>query len=101
MKLGLVVPRYGADLVGGIEHWLRLLCEHLVALKDWDVEVFTTCAVSAATWADELVPGDSDLNGVTVHRRRSVSGRDPRSGELGVVVRRGPSVVPGRVARRF
>jgi len=101
VKLGLVVPRYGADLVGGIEHWLRLLCEHLVALKDWDVEVFTTCAVSAATWADELVPGDSDLNGVTVHRRRSVSGRDPRSGELGVVVRRGPSVVPGRVARRF
>jgi hypothetical protein len=82
MKLGLVVPRYGVDVVGGIEHWLRLLCEHLVALKQWDVEVFTTCAVSAATWADDLPPGDSELDGVTVHRRRSVSGRDPRSGPM-------------------
>ena len=61
MKLGLVVPRYGVDVVGGIEHWLRLLCEHLVAMKGWDVDVFTTCAVSAATWADELAPGDSEL----------------------------------------
>jgi len=101
MKLGLVVPRYGEDVVGGIEHWLRLLCEHLVALKGWDVEVFTTCAVSAATWADELPPGDSELAGVRVHRRRSVSGRDPRSGALGVMVRYGPSVVPDPVARRF
>ena len=37
MRLGLVVPRYGEDVVGGIEHWLRLLCEHLVAMKGWDV----------------------------------------------------------------
>lgn len=73
MKLGLVVPRYGEDVVGGIEHWLRLLGEHLVAMKGWDVRVFTTCAVSAATWADELAPGISELHGVTVHRRRSVS----------------------------
>ncbi len=101
MRLGLVVPRYGVDVVGGIEHWLRLLCEHLVALKGWDVEVFTTCAVSAATWADELPPGDSVLQGVTVHRRRSVSGRDPRSGELGVLIGRSPSVVPDAMARRF
>src|SRR5580700_3315833 len=51
VKLGLVVPRYGADVVGGTEHWLRLLCEHLVSMKKWRVEVFTTCATSAATWA--------------------------------------------------
>ncbi len=101
MRLGLVVPRYGEDVVGGIEHWLRLLCEHLVALKGWDVKVFTTCAVSAATWADELPSGDSVLHGVTVHRRRSVSGRDPRSGELGVLVGRSPSLVPDAMARRF
>ena len=54
MKLGLIVPRYGMDVVGGIEHWLRSLCEHLVAQKGWDVDVFTTCAVSAATWADVI-----------------------------------------------
>ena len=77
MKLGVVVPRYGESVVGGTEHWLRMLCQHLVALKQWHVEVFTTGAVSAATWADELPPGDSELEGVTVHRYRSVSGRDP------------------------
>ncbi len=101
MKLGLVVPRYGVDVVGGIEHWLRLLCEHLVSMKGWDVEVFTTGAVSAATWADELPAGEVDLEGVTVHRRHSVSGRDPRSGELGVLIGRSPSAVPESVAQRF
>ncbi|HEY5024018.1 MAG TPA: glycosyltransferase family 4 protein [Acidimicrobiales bacterium] len=101
MKLGLVVPRYGEDVVGGIEHWLRLLCEHLVSRKAWEVEVFTTCAVSAATWADVLAPGTSQLHGVTVHRRRSISGRDPRSGALDVAIRRSPSVVPDALAHRF
>ncbi|HXQ90008.1 MAG TPA: glycosyltransferase family 4 protein [Acidimicrobiales bacterium] len=101
MKLGLVVPRYGVDVVGGIEHWLRLLCEHLVAMKGWEVDVFTTGALSAATWADELAPGDSEIGGVTVHRRHSISGRDPRSGELSVVIGRGPTVIPDAVARRF
>jgi glycosyltransferase involved in cell wall biosynthesis len=101
MRFGVVVPRYGVDVVGGIEHWLRLLCEHLVSRKGWDVDVFTTCAVSAATWADELPPGDTELEGVTVHRRRSVSGRDSSSGELNVVIRRSPAVVPDALARRF
>jgi glycosyltransferase involved in cell wall biosynthesis len=101
MKLGLVVPRYGMDVVGGIEHWLRSLCEHLVTLKGWDVEVFTTCAVSAATWADEMAPGESELDGVTVHRYRSVSGRDPRYLELNAQIRTTPELVPDALARRF
>jgi glycosyltransferase involved in cell wall biosynthesis len=101
MKLGLVVPRYGIDVVGGIEHWLRSLCEHLVALKGWDVEVFTTCAVSAATWANDLPPGTSELDGVTVHRYRSVSGRDPRYLELDAQIRQCPELVPDHVAHRF
>jgi glycosyltransferase involved in cell wall biosynthesis len=101
MKLGVVVPRYGTDVVGGIEHWLRLLGQHLVSLKGWDVDVFTTCAVSAATWADELPPGVTELDGVTVHRRRSISGRDPRSGALNVVIRQNPAVVPDELAHHF
>jgi glycosyltransferase involved in cell wall biosynthesis len=101
MRLGLVVPRYGVDVVGGTEHWLRLLCEHLVAMRQWDVEVFTTCATSAATWSDELPPGDSVLAGVTVHRHRSVSGRDPRYAELNTTIRQDPAHVPDDVARRF
>jgi glycosyltransferase involved in cell wall biosynthesis len=101
MRLGLVVPRYGDEVIGGTEHWLRMLCEHLVALKGWQVEVFTTCATSAATWRDELAPGDSVLNGVTVHRHRSASGRDARYLELNAAIREDPAQVPDSVARRF
>jgi glycosyltransferase involved in cell wall biosynthesis len=101
VKLGLVVPRYGREVVGGTEHWLRMLCEHLVDMRRWEVEVFTTCATSAATWADELAPGESELNGVTVYRHRSVSGRDPRYLELNGVIRQDPGRVPDDVARRF
>jgi glycosyltransferase involved in cell wall biosynthesis len=101
VKLGLVVPRYGEEVVGGTEHWLRMLCEHLVAMKQWEVQVFTTCATSAATWRDELAPGDSRIGGVTVHRHRSVSGRDPRYLELNAVIRDDPGRVPDDVARRF
>ncbi|HXQ58793.1 MAG TPA: glycosyltransferase family 4 protein [Acidimicrobiales bacterium] len=101
MKLGLVVPRYGEEVVGGTEHWLRMLCEHLVAMKRWEVEVFTTCATSAATWQDVLAPGDSRIGGVTVHRHRSVTGRDPRYLELNELIRGDPAGVPDDVARRF
>jgi glycosyltransferase involved in cell wall biosynthesis len=101
VKLGLVVPRYGAEVLGGTEHWLRMLCQHLVAMRQWRVEVFTTCAVSAATWADELPPGQSELEGVTVHRYRSVSGRDPRYAALNTVIREDPAHVPDDMARRF
>jgi len=101
MKLGLVVPRYGTEVVGGTEQWLRNLCEHLVALQGWEVEVFTTCAVSAATWSDEYLPGDADINGVTVHRHRSESGRDPAYLSLYPEIRTDPESVPEGVARRF
>lgn len=77
MRLGLLVPRYGEEVVGGTEHWLRTLCEHLVSDRGWSVEVFTTCALSAATWADEYRPGTTTVGGVTVHRHRSVSARNP------------------------
>ena len=42
------------------------------------VEVFTTCALDHITWDDVLPAGDSVLNGVTVHRFASASGRVPR-----------------------
>lgn len=77
MKLGLLVPRYGEEVVGGTEHWLRLLLEHLHADRGWTAEVFTTCAVGAETWADDYRPGTSTVHGITVHRYRSRSGRNP------------------------
>jgi glycosyltransferase involved in cell wall biosynthesis len=101
VKLGLVVPRYGLEVVGGTEHWLRTLVEHLVELCGWEVEVFTTCAVSAATWADEYPPGDTTIGGVTVHRHRSVSGRDPEYLRLYEQIKSDPESVPVSVALRF
>jgi glycosyltransferase involved in cell wall biosynthesis len=77
-----VVPRYGAEVVGGAELGARLWAEHLVAAGSGPVEVFTTCALDSRTWADEYEPGTTELHGVTVHRFRSRSGRHPRFGEL-------------------
>jgi len=77
MKLAFVTPRYGLEVIGGAELGARLLSEQLVARLGWDVEVFTTTAVDAGTWADELPPGRADIGGVTVHRFSSKSGRHP------------------------
>lgn len=100
MKLGLVAPRYGADVIGGTEHWLRTLLEHLVSMRGWEAEVFTTCATSAATWADDYPAGDAAVNGVTVHRFPSRSGRDARYLEMLPELRRDPAAMaPGQAAR--
>jgi glycosyltransferase involved in cell wall biosynthesis len=101
VNLGVVVPRYGVDVVGGAEHALQMLAEHLVERRGWHVEVFTTCASSAVTWLDELAPGTTNLNGVTVHRFTSVSGRDPAYSELDPVIRRDPDSVSDELAHRF
>ena len=78
MKLAYVVPRYGVEVVGGAETGARMLAEHLVADRGWDVEVLTTCARDAITWEDELAAGTTVVNGVRVHRVESEAGRDPR-----------------------
>jgi glycosyltransferase involved in cell wall biosynthesis len=101
VRLGVLLPRYGVDVVGGTEHWLQMLAEHLVDRLAWDVEVFTTCATSAVTWADELSPGTTELHGVTVHRFPSVSGRDPAYGRLDPVIRRDPDGVTDDLANHF
>ncbi|HEX2699882.1 MAG TPA: glycosyltransferase family 4 protein [Acidimicrobiales bacterium] len=77
MKVAYVVPRYGVEVLGGAEYGARMLAERLVGQLGWEVEVLTTCALDARTWADEYPPGDADLNGVRVRRFRSVAGRDP------------------------
>jgi glycosyltransferase involved in cell wall biosynthesis len=86
VKVAYVVPRYGAEVIGGAEHGARVLGEHLVSELGWEVEVFTTCARDLGTWRDELDPGTTVEGGVTVHRFRSRSGRaadfDQRSAPL-------------------
>jgi len=93
VKLGIVVPRYGGEAVGGAEKAMRMIGERLVARDGWQVEVFTTCARSALTWEDEEAAGDSVSNGVVVHRFRSLSGRDPEWGPVAARVEQSPASV--------
>lgn len=71
-----MVPRYGLEVVGGAELGARMLAERIVAQLDWEAEVLTTCALRSDTWADDYEPGVVHINGVAVHRFRSVAGRD-------------------------
>ena len=77
MRLAYVVPRYGTEVVGGAEFATRMLAERLAARPGWEVEVLTTAALETTTWADHYPAGTSALNGVTVRRFPSASGRDP------------------------
>ncbi|HET9834232.1 MAG TPA: glycosyltransferase [Vicinamibacterales bacterium] len=68
MKLAVVVQRYGPAVRGGTEGQARYVAEHLA--QHADVEVLTTCAASASTWANEFSAGSETLNGVQVRRFR-------------------------------
>ena len=74
-KVVFVTPRYGTQVMGGAETAARQLAEHLRAHTSWESEVHTTCALDPLTWADELEPGDTEVNGVPVHRHPSAHGR--------------------------
>jgi glycosyltransferase involved in cell wall biosynthesis len=86
MKVAFVVPRYGLEIRGGAETGARMLAEHLVADRGDRVEVFTSAALDALTWRDELPVGTASINGVAVHRIASEAGRGegfhPLSGML-------------------
>ena len=66
MRLGFIVQRYGEQINGGAESHCRQIAERLAVSHQ--VEVFTTCASDYRTWANQLAPGSSELNGVQVHR---------------------------------
>ncbi len=66
MKIAIVVQRYGEEVNGGAELHARWLAEHLLRLAD--VHVLTTCAIDYNTWANSYPPGESELNGVNIHR---------------------------------
>ena len=74
MRLGLVVQRYGPEVVGGAELHCRWVAEHLAARHQ--VEVLTTTATDYLTWQNDLAPGVSQVNGVTVRRFPVASPRD-------------------------
>ena len=77
MKIAYVTPRYGIEVVGGAEHAARMLAERVHSQLGWDVEVFTSCALDAATWNNELTPGTVTVNDVIVHRFATTEPRHP------------------------
>jgi hypothetical protein len=96
MKVVFVTPRYGTQVMGGAETAARQLAEHLIAETDWEAEAYSTCALDPHTWADELAPGVSEINGVPVHRFASSHGRLPEFYGLEGRVRRGAPRAPPR-----
>lgn len=101
MKLAFVTPRYGAQVIGGAELGARLLSEHLVTAGEVEVEIFTTCALDASTWADHFPAGTTEESGVTVHRFAVRSGRHPQFDHRSAAVLAHPERVPMAEAMRW
>jgi glycosyltransferase involved in cell wall biosynthesis len=66
-ELRIVVPRYGASVVGGAESAMRQLGQAL-ASRGWHVQVWTTTAVDEATWSGGFAPGLEHDGDVAVRR---------------------------------
>ena len=76
-RLAFVVPRYGADVVGGAETLVRGLAEHLAAAGS-AVEVLTTCARDHLSWKNVLPAGASRAAGAWSSAGFPVRLRDTR-----------------------
>ncbi len=78
MKLLFVVQRYGTEVAGGAELHCRQFATRL-AQRGHAVHALTSCAISYVDWANAYPPGDSDLDGVVVHRLPVLRPRDTRT----------------------
>jgi glycosyltransferase involved in cell wall biosynthesis len=65
--LRIVVPRYGAEVIGGAESAMRRLA-HALARRGWRVQVWTTTAVDEATWSRGFPAGVESDGDVEVRR---------------------------------
>jgi glycosyltransferase involved in cell wall biosynthesis len=74
VKIGVVIQRYGAEVLGGSEHLCRLVAERLATTHD--VEVLTTCARDYIAWKNEYPEGTDRVRGVTVRRFATARTRD-------------------------
>jgi glycosyltransferase involved in cell wall biosynthesis len=80
MNIGLVVQRYGEEVIGGAELHARWIAQRLAARHR--VEVLTTCATDYLTWENTYPPGPTVVGGLPVRRfpvarRRTREGFDP------------------------
>ncbi|MFN2122821.1 MAG: glycosyltransferase family 4 protein [Candidatus Promineifilaceae bacterium] len=67
MRIAFILARYGRSVIGGAEVLARGLVREAVK-QDWEVEVWTTCAVDYTTWSNELPSGMAIEEGVPVRR---------------------------------
>jgi glycosyltransferase involved in cell wall biosynthesis len=74
MRIGIVVQRYGTEVLGGSEHLCRLVAERLTAQHD--IDVLTTCARDYHSWKNEYPEGADRVRGVTVRRFATARSRD-------------------------
>jgi glycosyltransferase involved in cell wall biosynthesis len=100
MKLAFVVPRYGDEVVGGAELAARMLAERLAARPEVDVEILTTRAADARSWADFYPEGDATVRGVLV-RRFSASGRSADFDAVSTPLLARPEMVSAKDERRW
>ena len=67
MRLVFVLPRYGAQVLGGAETSAREFAERLTG-RGHEVLVLTTCANDYVVWKNVEPPGATLINGVRVER---------------------------------
>lgn len=67
LRLALVIPRFGDELVGGAELHARWLAERLQRYGH-SMHVVTTCARDHRTWRNEYPAGPQDVDGMKVIR---------------------------------
>lgn len=101
MRLLVVVQRYGPEIAGGAELAARLFATRLAG-RGHRVEALTTCARSYTDWANVYPPGESELDGVRVHRLPVAAPRRDRTfGPLNARVVWGHKPVPLHLQRRW
>jgi glycosyltransferase involved in cell wall biosynthesis len=81
MRIAVVVPRYGPDVLGGAETLAKGFAEE-AARRGWTVEIWTTCARSHYTWKNVYPAGRQDHRGVAVRRFPITHGNAARHAEL-------------------
>ncbi len=89
MRVAIIVPRYGPDVLGGAETQARRFAEEAVR-RGWYVEIWTTRARDQFTWDNVYPEGVEAMQGVVVHRFAVACHDLGRYAELDIqVVRRG------------